>query len=277
MWKKKNSFLNFLIVSHHRGSTRWVKVPIIFFVLLFFILILTGIFFLNNLNRYIDISSVGFLHSDNQRLREKVLVLSKERERLKTLSDSLLLYQKEVLKKHHIKGLEESKEEIYPLDSLTNWSKWIDEILKSSLKIRDSLLSMIPSILPVEGYVIKDFGEQFDPFTEKMKPHNGINILTNLNTPVIVAANGRVIEVGYKKGAGLFVEVAHWRNFITLYGQLLSTTVKKGEQVMRGDIIGYVGKSGRAPYPYLYYEVRKDSVYINPKEVIFNEIKAHQD
>ncbi len=268
----KNSFLKFLIVPHDGGESRWVKFPIIFLFLLLLLFIITAIIFLNNLGKYVDVTSVDALHSDNQRLKEKVEMLSEEKEWLEAVTDTLLNSQDKVLKIHQIRGSERVKSEMFSLDSLLFWGKWIDTILKTSLKTDDSLLKMIPSILPVEGYIVKNFGVEIDPFTDKEKPHNGVNILASLNSPVITSADGKVVKVELKRGAGLCVEVAHWKDFITLYGHLLSTTVKEGNIVRRGDIIGYVGQSGRAPYPYLYYEVRKDSVYIDPLSVILEGI-----
>ncbi len=269
---KKNSFLKFLIVPHEGGSERWVKLPIIFLFLLLLFFILIVIYFFNNLGKYVDVTSVEALRFDNQRLEKKVEMLREKQELLKAVSDTLFYSQNNVMETHHIHGLEEAKTERYPLDSLLYWSKWIDTVLKSSLSKGDSLLKMIPSILPVDGYIVKYFGKQIDPFTNKMKNHYGVNILASLNSTVIATANGKVINVEQKRGAGLCVEVAHWKGFITLYGHLLSATVKEGDIVKRGNIIGYVGESGRAPYPYIYYEVRKDSVFINPLNVIMRGI-----
>jgi murein DD-endopeptidase MepM/ murein hydrolase activator NlpD len=173
---------------------------------------------------------------------------------------------------HHLKATGKETLKIYTLDSLLMWTKWIDTILKVTLSTSDSILKKVPSILPVDGYIIKYFGKQVDPFTDKEKPQYGIDILASLNSPIIATGGGKVLKIAQKKGLGLYVEIAHWRDFITLYGHLLSTTVKEGDFVKRGDIIGYVGESGRAPYPYLYYEVRKDSVYIDPLDVIIGGI-----
>lgn len=269
---KKNSFLKFLVVPHNEGSNKWVKLPIIFFFLILVFLILIGIFFLGNLGKYVDVSSVNALRSDNERLEEKVEMLSREKEWLKASSDSILNVQDSVLKWHYIGKYAETKDKSYPLDSLLFWARWIDKVFKASLKMDDSLLEIIPSILPVKGHIVKYFGKQIDPFTEKIKQHNGINILTQMNSPVIATADGKIRWVGQRRGTGLVVEVAHWRHFITLYGHLLSATVEKGDIVKRGDIIGYVGQSGRAPYPYLYYQVEKDSVPIDPLNIILGGI-----
>jgi len=268
----KNSFLKFLIISHEGRSSRWVRLPIIVLFLLLILIIVTFILFWSNLGKYVDITSIDALRSDNQRLRKKVEMLRDKKEYLSALSDTLLKSQNRVLDIHHLKGFEKETIYIYSIDSLLLWSKWIDTILKTSLKRSDSLLKMIPSILPVEGYIVKYFGKQIDPFTEKAKTQNGVNILAGLNSPVITTADGKIVKVEQKRGVGLYVEIAHWKDFITLYGHLLSTTVKEGEIVERGEIIGYVGESGRAPYPYIYYEVRKDSVFINPLNVIMGGI-----
>jgi murein DD-endopeptidase MepM/ murein hydrolase activator NlpD len=65
------------------------------------------------------------------------------------------------------------------------------------------------------------------------------------------------------------VEIRHSCGLVSSYSHLLKTTVKEGQKVKRGSVIGYVGQSGRAPYPYLYYEVKKGKVYLDPEILIF--------
>lgn len=268
----KNSFLKFIIVSHEGTSGRWVRLPIILLFLLLILIIVTVILFLSNLGKYVDVTSVEALRSDNIRLKERVRDVSKKRDYLSSVSDSILMSQNNVFDIHHLERIGEDTLKIFPLDSLLMWTKWIDSIFKATLSTNDSILKMIPSILPVDGYIIKYFGKQVDPFTNREKPQYGIDILASLNSPIIATAGGKVLKVAQKKGLGLYVEIAHWKDFVTLYAHLLSATVKEGNFVKRGDIIGYVGESGRAPYPYLYYEVRKDSVYIDPLDVIMRGI-----
>ncbi len=267
----KNLFLKFLIVPHGSGKKRWVKLPIFFLLLVVLILALTGFFFWNNFQRYVNISSIVFLKTDNKMLEEKIKLLQEKRDYLKSSTDSLLKVQEKTLEKHNITQEEPKIVNMNPPDTLLILSRWVETVLKTSLKM-DSVLKKLPSIKPVEGYIIKPFGRQIDPYTGKEKPHNGVDILTSLNSPVVSTADGTVKKVDHEEGKGLYVEVAHWNNFITLYGHLLSTVVKEGALVKRGDILGYVGQSGKAPYPYLYYEVRKDSVILNPVNVIFGGI-----
>lgn len=265
----KNSFLKFLVVPHGNGEKRWVRLPIIFLFFGVLIIILIVFFFINNLGKYVDVTSIAFLRTDNKRLKEKVELLAEKRDSLQSVSDSLLKEQRAVKEKHYLANIDTIDAKSYSLDTLIMWEKWIDSVLNTVLETDRKILSKVPSILPVKGYIVKHFGEIVDPFTEKKKPHMGINILAPMNSPVISAARGKVTGVKHDKGKGLFVEISHWGNIITLYGHLLSVAVSEGDSVEKGQIIGYVGQSGRAPYPYLYYEVKRDSININPEDVIF--------
>jgi murein DD-endopeptidase MepM/ murein hydrolase activator NlpD len=90
-----------------------------------------------------------------------------------------------------------------------------------------------------------------------------------LNTPVVSTADGVVTQVGHDRGRGLFVEIRHTCGLVSSYSHLLKNTVNKGEKVKRGSVIGYVGQTGRAPYPYLYYEVKRGKINLDPEDLIF--------
>lgn len=266
---KKNSFLKFLIVPHENGSPRGFRIPLILLFFFLILIVLITVFFMNNLNRYVDITSIGFIKSDNQRLREKIQRLTEERKRLEGICDSLNQTQKEALEEYHIELNGKQPEKQLCLDSLIIRSLWIERVLKSVDSIDDSILNKIPIIKPVDGYIIKKFGKAYDPFTEKYKPHHGINILSGLKTPVVAAGNGKVTAVSKDKGSGLYVEIKHYKKLKTRYSHLFSATVKTGQRIKRGEVIGYVGQSGRAPYPYLYYEIKRDTTYVNPEDMIY--------
>jgi murein DD-endopeptidase MepM/ murein hydrolase activator NlpD len=125
-----------------------------------------------------------------------------------------------------------------------------------------------PSIWPVEGRVGSGFGQREDPINGEGAFHPGIDIEAAYGTPVRAAGDG--IATGENMGAGYGRQVVldHGHDLITLYGHLSAVSVVAGQHVVRGQIIGYVGQSGRATGPHLHYEVRVHKVPINPHKYL---------
>lgn len=132
----------------------------------------------------------------------------------------------------------------------------------------------VPSIFPVGGErkelkVTSPFGMRDDPFDGERKHHMGIDIRAKKGTPIIATADGLVQEVKYQKnGYGNYVLIKHDENFFTKYAQMEKSTVQIDQMVKRGDVIGYVGSSGRSTAPHLHYEVMKGSRKLNPQQFI---------
>ena len=265
----KHSFLKILLVPHDKGQNRWLKIPVFVLFVIGLILILIGFFFFDNLKNFVNTASLAFLETDNQKLEQKIAEFKRKAAEFEGAIDSLLNEQNRILKEHHIMAeVYEYNFEFSP-DSLLIMSRWVDSVLRVTSRLDRSVLKSMPSIMPVKGRIIRKFGEQVDPYTGKKKPHKGISILAALNAPVISTGDGIVIEIGNDKGKGLFVEVSHSCGFVSSYSHLLNSAVKEGQSVERGSVIGYVGQSGRAPYPYLYYEVKKGSTNLDPENFIF--------
>ena len=125
-----------------------------------------------------------------------------------------------------------------------------------------------PSIWPVEGRVGSSFGEREDPFNGEGKFHSGIDIEAPTGTPVRAAADGVVSGASMGAGYGRQVVLDHGHDLLTVYGHLSAVAALPGEHVIRGQIIGYVGQSGRATGPHLHYEVRVHNVPVNPHKYL---------
>jgi len=125
-------------------------------------------------------------------------------------------------------------------------------------------LADAPSIWPVEGRVASGFGERQDPFNGEGAFHTGIDIDAPYGTPVRATADGVVTGAVMGAGYGRAVELDHGHSVDTLYGHLSATAVSPGEHVTRGQVIGYIGATGRATGPHLHYEVRVHNVPVNP-------------
>ena len=121
-----------------------------------------------------------------------------------------------------------------------------------------------PSLWPVVGRVTSSFGERQDPFNGEGAFHAGIDIATAFGDPVRSTADGIVETAGLANGYGREIIIDHGYGIKTLYGHLSGFAVTAGEQVKRGQIIGYVGMSGRSTGPHLHYEVRIRDTPVNP-------------
>ncbi len=125
-------------------------------------------------------------------------------------------------------------------------------------------LADAPSMWPVEGRVASSFGEREDPINGEGAFHSGVDIDAPYGTPVRAAGDGEVTGAEMGAGYGRAVELNHGHDMLTLYGHLSAVAVIPGQHVTRGQVIGYVGQSGRATGPHLHYEVRVHNVPVNP-------------
>jgi murein DD-endopeptidase MepM/ murein hydrolase activator NlpD len=125
-------------------------------------------------------------------------------------------------------------------------------------------LADAPSIWPLEGRVTSSFGERLDPFNGEGAFHSGIDISAPYGTPVRAAADGDATGASMGAGYGREVVLDHGHGVLTVYGHLSAIAVLPGQHVVRGQVIGYVGQSGRSTGPHLHYEVRLHNVPVNP-------------
>ena len=125
-------------------------------------------------------------------------------------------------------------------------------------------LAELPNLWPVEGMITASFGERIDPFNGEGAFHSGIDISAGVGHPVIAAADGIVTMAETAGGYGRLVQINHSHGVSTRYGHLSAFGVSSGQRVHRGDIIGYVGVSGRSTGPHLHYEVRINNAPVNP-------------
>jgi murein DD-endopeptidase MepM/ murein hydrolase activator NlpD len=125
-------------------------------------------------------------------------------------------------------------------------------------------LADAPSMWPVEGRVGSSFGSREDPINGEGAFHSGIDIEAPIGTPVRATADGEVTGASMGAGYGRQVVLNHGHDVATVYGHLSAIAALPGQHVSRGQIIGYVGMTGRATGPHLHYEVRLHNVPVNP-------------
>ncbi len=157
-------------------------------------------------------------------------------------------------------------------------SKSLDQILALA-KVKDKLLVSIPAIQPVKNEdlrrVASGFGYRSDPFTKARKMHKGMDFTSATGTPIYATGDGLVLKADNSlSGYGNHIEISHGFGYLTLYAHLSSYKARAGQRVKRGDVIGYVGSTGRSQAPHLHYEVHKDGQVVNPINFYYGNISA---
>lgn len=143
-------------------------------------------------------------------------------------------------------------------------------VLEQKFTAQSHLLSSTPSIAPVRGILTDGFGGRSDPFTGERGQHGAIDISSAVGQPIRSPADGIVVKAEWANGYGNVIFISHGYGYSTRYGHLSSFATKPGQRVKRGDIIGYVGSTGRSTGPHLHYEVRVNNNPVNPLEYILN-------
>ena len=120
----------------------------------------------------------------------------------------------------------------------------------------------------MEGQITGSFGERIDPFNGEGAFHSGVDIGSNYGQQIIAPADGVVTFADFLGGYGKALMLDHGHGISTRYGHLSGYAVAPGQHVHRGDVIGYVGASGRSTGPHLHYEVRVHNVPVNPHKYL---------
>ena len=147
-------------------------------------------------------------------------------------------------------------------------SKSLDEISVLAEE-KEKFLATIPAIQPVKNEDLKrmasGYGYRTDPFTKVRKFHYGMDFTASRGTPIYATGDGVIKRAdGSASGYGKHIRIDHGFGYVSLYAHLYKYNVKKNQKVKRGDLIGFVGSTGRSEAPHLHYEVFKEGVRINP-------------
>jgi murein DD-endopeptidase MepM/ murein hydrolase activator NlpD len=144
------------------------------------------------------------------------------------------------------------------------------------------MLASIPAIQPVNNKDLRRIGSYFgmrmDPFYKVRKFHEGLDFSASTGTEVYATGNGTIEIAGRLSdgGYGNQIVIDHGYSYKTLYAHLSRIFVKPGQKITRGQIIGYIGNTGKSTSPHLHYEVRKNSVPLNPIYFFFNDLTPEQ-
>ena len=159
-------------------------------------------------------------------------------------------------------------------------SKSLDEIAGLAEE-KEKLLKAIPTIKPVKNEdltrMASGYGYRSDPFTKARKFHRGMDFTAPRGTPVYATGNGVVKRADRRSsGYGRHIRIDHGFGYTSLYAHLYKYVVKRGQKVKRGDLIGFVGSTGRSQAPHLHYEIIKDGKRVNPLNFYYGNLSPEE-
>lgn len=171
--------------------------------------------------------------------------------------------------------------------SVQNLSKRMDtqkssyEQIEGFIKNKEEMLASTPAIQPVSNKDLKrlasGFGYRIDPIYKMAKYHAGLDFSAPQGTPIYASANGTVTTAGNMgNGYGNHVIIRHGYGYETLYGHMYKIKSRKGQKVKRGEIIGYVGSTGKSTGPHLHYEVHRNGTPVDPIYYFYNDLSPEQ-
>ncbi|MBX2931564.1 MAG: M23 family metallopeptidase [Chitinophagaceae bacterium] len=153
----------------------------------------------------------------------------------------------------------------------------IDEMVKN----KEKLLAAIPAIQPVSNKKLKriasGFGSRMDPIYKVPKFHAGLDFTAPLGTPIYATADGVIKTANFNAGGyGNHVVINHGYGYETLYGHMVRIKARQGEHIKRGEVIGYVGNTGKSTGAHCHYEVHKNGQPVNPIYYFYNDLTPEQ-
>lgn len=158
-------------------------------------------------------------------------------------------------------------------------SKSLDDIVISA-KEKDKMLTHLPAIQPIANKDLKrlasGFGMRLHPVLKIGKMHEGLDFSAKTGTPIYATGDGKVKLSGREGGYGNVVKIDHSYGYETLYAHMSKTSVKTGQFVKRGDVIGYVGSTGLSTGAHLHYEIHKDGVPVDPVSYFYQDVSPDE-
>jgi len=141
-------------------------------------------------------------------------------------------------------------------------------VVRTDVERREALAAATPSIWPAVGWLSAGFGNRPDPFTGVPSTHSGLDISADKGQPVVATADGVVESADWNGNYGNLLVIDHGFGVKTRYGHLSAFAVKAPARIKRGDLVGYIGATGRATGPHLHYEIMVNGQLINPLRLL---------
>ncbi len=153
----------------------------------------------------------------------------------------------------------------------------IDEMIRN----KEKLLSAIPAIQPISNSdlrrIASGFGNRIDPVYKITKFHAGLDFTAPQGTPIYATADGRIAEANFDEGGyGNHVVINHGYGYETLYGHMVRIKARRGQSIKRGEVIGWIGNTGKSTGPHCHYEVHKNGAAVDPVYFFYNDLTPEQ-
>ena len=259
--------------------------------------------------RYIDSPKTKLLEQENSDLKDEYVVVQKQLSQLQQKMDELLNRDNNVYRSifesspipdsARLKAMEMSKEmqlvkslgESELLRSITRQLNNLTMMaayqaksftdIEDMVKDKEKLLAAIPAIQPVSDKdltrIASGFGTRIDPVYKVPKFHAGLDFTAPVGTPIYATADGIVTDAGFNAGGyGNRVVINHGYGYETLYGHMYRIKVRAGQKIKRGEVIGYVGSTGKSTGPHCHYEVHKGGQPVDPVYFFYNDLSPEQ-
>lgn len=271
--------------------------------------IVTGILFLSVAYRFLDSPKEKLLRADIDNMKEEYDALKGRMSELKGHMDELqhrdneiyrVIFEAAPIPDSVRAGKSEKAEEMQQLQTKDNrevinsTTRILEELInrvkiqeKSYVQIEDliknkqKMLASIPAIQPVSNKdldrIASGFGYRIDPIYKTMKFHSGLDFAAPSGTPIYSTGDGVIEEASLSDvGYGNHVVVNHGYGYKSLYGHMVRMKVKRGQTVKRGDVVGWVGSTGKSTGPHCHYEVSKNGSKVDPVYFFFNDLTPEQ-
>ena len=259
--------------------------------------------------RYIDSPKEKFLQQENADMRQDYTVLNKQLLQLQQQMSELenrdnnvyrsIFEAQPVHDSARLKEVEKDKElklvqsmsqdgliksitsQINNLSRLVVYQQKSFTEIENMVKNKEKLLAAIPAIQPVSNKdltrIASGFGYRIDPVYKVTKLHAGLDFAAPIGTPIYATADGVVKEADFNEGGyGNHVVINHGYGYETLYGHMVRMKVRPGQKVKRGEVIGYVGSTGKSTGPHCHYEVHKNGTPVDPVYYFYNDLTPEQ-
>lgn len=280
--------MNVMVIPHGAGRSRNVYVH--FFVLALLILasvaMLTfaGIMVSGYWKNIIDLSQLTLLEQRDREEQRKLEVMEKGISELEGKAADINKQYDTIVASHRLGEVRPAEallleEDKATPDLLLGAEARLNRVSKNLGLVRRHFnadpdgLALIPSIIPSSGWFYREFGNTVSPFTGRVEMHRGLDIVAPRGTAIVATADGIVTKADLEEHYGLVIEIDHGNGYLTRYAHNMRNVAQPGMKVKRGQIIAYVGSTGRSSCTHVHYEVIKDGIPYNPRFFILREPK----
>jgi len=271
--------------------------------------IVTGMIIFAITFRYIDSPKEKYLRQQNDDLQENYSVFVERVKQLELQMDELENRDNDIYRSifsanpipdsARIKDIEQKKEvklvqtmgeselvksigsQLNNLSLRTAYQTKSFDVIGDLIKNKEKMLASTPSIQPISNknltHIGSGFGYRIDPIYKDLRAHKGMDFNAPLGTPIYATADGKVIDAGFNTGGfGNRVVINHGYGYQTLYGHMLRIKARVGQDVKRGELIGYVGNTGKSTGPHCHYEVHRNGYPVDPIYYFYNDLSPGQ-